>query len=78
MFENFVAKLYSLICVYVHLRIWNMSKEAFIADVVKTILANWHLYTWQYVQLAHNATTHYHNVNGLFNDSSISSENENI
>jgi hypothetical protein len=76
MFETFVGKLYSLIYVYVHLKIWNTSKEAFITNAVKIILANWHLYTQQYTQLAHNVTTHYQNVNGLFNDCSSSSENE--
>jgi len=50
MLETCVDKLYSLICVYVHFRIWNTIKEVFIVDVIKTILVNWHLYTWQYAQ----------------------------
>jgi hypothetical protein len=55
--------------VYVHLKIWNAFKEVFIANVVKMVLANQHLYTWQYVQLPHNVLTNYQNANGLFNDS---------
>ncbi len=76
MFEICVGKLYSLICVYVHLKIQNTSNETFIMDAMKIVLANWHLRTRQYAQLAHNATTHYHNVNGLFNDTYSSNENE--
>jgi hypothetical protein len=52
MFETCVDKLYSFICVYVHFRIQNTSKEVFVVNVVKTILANWHLYTRQYAQFA--------------------------
>jgi hypothetical protein len=33
-------KLYSLVYVYVHFRIQSTSKEAFIVDLVKIILAN--------------------------------------
>lgn len=75
-FKTCVGKLYSFIYLYVHLRLRNASKKLFIANAVKTILANYHLYTWQYGQLAQNTTTHYHNANGLFNDSSSESEND--
>jgi hypothetical protein len=34
------SKLYSLVCVYVHFKIWGTTKEAFIDYLVKTILAN--------------------------------------
>jgi len=61
--------------VYVHVKIWNAFKEVFIANVVKIVLANQHLYTWQYVQLPQNVTTNYQNVNGLFNDSFNGREN---
>jgi hypothetical protein len=59
MFEFCVGKLYSLVYVYVHIKIWSMSKEAFVADVVKTVLVNWQLHTWEYVQFAQNVTALY-------------------
>ncbi len=39
MLETYVDKLYSFICVHVHFRIRNTSKEVFIVDAMKTILA---------------------------------------
>jgi hypothetical protein len=50
---------------FVHSRIWDTTKEAFMVDLVKIILANWQLYTWQYVQFAQNAVAHYQSANGL-------------
>jgi len=47
----------------------------FITNVVKIVLANQHLYTWQYVQLPQNVTANYQNANGLFNDSFNGCEN---
>ncbi len=48
-------------------------------DAMKTILANRHLHTQQYVQLAQNEMACYQNAIGLFNDnfSEIENENEN-
>jgi hypothetical protein len=40
MFETYVCKLYSLVCVYVHFRIRGTSNEAFVVNVMKTILVN--------------------------------------
>jgi hypothetical protein len=50
-----------LACMYVDFKIWGITKEAFIVDSMKIILANSQLYTWQYVQFAQNAMAHYHN-----------------
>ncbi len=65
---------------YVHFRIWSTTKEAFIIDLVKIILANWQLYIWQYVQFAQNAMAHYQSANGLsltsINESSSESDGE--
>jgi hypothetical protein len=46
-------------------------------DAMKTILANQHLHTQQYAQLAQNETICYQNVIGLLSDSFSESENEN-
>jgi hypothetical protein len=51
--------------VYVQFKIWHTTKEAFIIDSMKIILANWQLYTWQYVQFAQKAMAHYKSANGL-------------
>ncbi len=76
MFEICVGKLYLLVCVYVHLKTWGTSKEAFVVDVVKTILANWQLHTRQYVQFAQNVTTLYHIPNRLISDNPSENESE--
>jgi hypothetical protein len=76
MFEICVGKLYSLVCVYVHLRIQGTSKEAFVVDVVTTILANWQLHTRQYVQFAQNVTTFYQTSNKLISDNPSENESE--
>jgi hypothetical protein len=58
-----------------------MTKEAFIIDFVKVILANLQIYTWQCVQSAQNAIAHYQNTNGLslkfISESSTENEGEN-
>ncbi len=39
-FKHVFPKFYSLVCVYAHFKIWSTTKEAFIVDLVKIILAN--------------------------------------
>jgi hypothetical protein len=39
-FKHVFSKIYSLVCVYVHFRIQGTTKEAFIVDSMKIILAN--------------------------------------
>jgi len=67
--------------VYVHLKIQCTTKEAFIVDLMKIILANQQLYTYQYVQFAKNAMAHYKSANELslksINESFRESEGEN-
>jgi hypothetical protein len=64
-FKHVFSKLYSLVCVYVHFKIWCTTKEAFIVDSMKIIFAKWQLYTWQYVQFAKNAMAHYKSAKWL-------------
>ncbi len=61
---------------HVHRRIQGTSKEAFVVDVVKTILANWQLHTRQYVQFAQNVTTFYESPNRLISDNPNENESE--
>ncbi len=77
MFEFFVGKLYSLVYVYVHFKIWSTFKETFVANVVKTVLVNWQLHTRQYVQFAQNVAAFYHIANKLINDNPSENEIEN-
>jgi hypothetical protein len=64
-FKHVFSKLYSLLCVYFQFWIRSITKKAFIVNLVKIILANWQLYTWQYFQFAQTIMTHYHSANGL-------------
>jgi hypothetical protein len=40
-FKHVFSKLYSLVCVYVHFKIWGTTKEAFVVNLMKIILTNW-------------------------------------
>jgi len=76
MFEIYVGKLYLLVYVHVHLKIQGTSKEAFIMDVVKTVLVNWQLHTRQYVQFAQNVMALYQTANELLSDNPSENETE--
>ncbi len=75
-FKHVFFKLYSLVCVYVHLKIQGTTKKAFVVNLMKIILTNWQLYMWQYVQFTQTTVAHYHSANGLSVKFIIKNSNE--